>query len=72
MVAHTICLAKTFIEEKHEDGLFVLPLQGKCSCCNLEYLWRDFVKPSETIQENSDLICDDDDQSHWTNVLKKT
>ncbi|KAK3746274.1 hypothetical protein QZH41_016533 [Actinostola sp. cb2023] len=71
MTAHTICLAKAFINKKNEDGIFCLPLDGRCPSCQTCFLWRDFVKPSETLQLDNNLICDDD-KPHWTQTLRQT
>jgi len=41
MVAHTVCLAKTFLEQ--EPSQFI-PIEGSCPRCNSKVLWGDLVR----------------------------
>lgn len=68
MKAHTICLAKAFIRHNNEDGIFCVPLEGKCPGCQGDVLWKDLVKPSETAKQDDDI---DDDEPHWTQNLRQ-
>jgi hypothetical protein len=61
MIAHILCLARSFLEQETDKGVNnLIPIQGICPCCSSELKWGNLVKgmKSRILADRFDLQKD--------------
>ncbi|XP_013386382.1 structure-specific endonuclease subunit slx1 isoform X2 [Lingula anatina] len=68
MQAHTICLAKVFLQQGAVKAM-ILPVNGQCPKCHQDVLWGDLVRLKRGCYQNIEEAASEESEDHWANQL---